>query len=307
MAASPATSGPQPSRSSARLWGLAVLVAVVVLGPALGAGYVLHADEVFVPQQDLLPWMLGVGAGILMYIVDPPLRGEGEAVVGTARASSRTWFRLPFLAVCLAATATTVVLAGSDIAIIAVMRDIAAEGQIGLVLAVWGLVRLARSADLDQRRHGIVGLVVFASFVLLQASWLNPWGGESYGPRYLIPGLPFLIVGMVEVWERAARVRWFAVTWSVVAMALAVIALHLVPDGAIPMGAQLQSLRTDGPVPTLWTLALGPASGWFVQLATIACAAHLLQLRLAQDAAAAPVGVPDQAISLPLQPVAGAV
>lgn len=64
MAASPATSGPQPSRSSARLWGLAVLVAVVVLGPALGAGYVLHADEVFVPQQDLLPWMLGVGAGL---------------------------------------------------------------------------------------------------------------------------------------------------------------------------------------------------------------------------------------------------
>ena len=83
--------------------------------------------------------MLGVGAGILMYVVDPPLRGEGEAVVGTARASSRTWFRLPFLAVCLAATATTVVLAGSDISIIAVMRDIAAEGQIGLVLAVWGL------------------------------------------------------------------------------------------------------------------------------------------------------------------------
>jgi 4-amino-4-deoxy-L-arabinose transferase-like glycosyltransferase len=172
-----------------------------------------------------------------------------------------------------------------------------------VALAVWGLVRLARSVDQDRRRHGIVGLVVFASFVVLQASWLNPWGGESYGPRYLIPGLPFLIVGMVEVWEPAARVRWLAVTWSVAAMSLAVIALHLVPDGAIPMGAQLQSLRTDGPVPTLWTLALGPA-GWYVQLATIACAAHLLQQRLAQDEAAAHLPERDRALSRPLIPVA---
>ncbi|WP_421118363.1 hypothetical protein ACE2AJ_13265 [Aquihabitans daechungensis] len=155
-----------------------------------------------------------------------------------------------------------------------------------IVLAVWGLVRLARSADGDRRRHGVVGLVVFASFLLLQASWLNPWGGESYGPRYLIPGLPFLIVGMVEVWKPAARVRFFAVSWSVAAMSLAVIALHLVPDGAIPMGAQIQSLLADGPVPTLWTQSLG-AVGWYVQLATIACAAYLLQQRLAQDEAAA--------------------
>jgi hypothetical protein len=46
------------------VWAVAAAVAVVVLGPALGAGYVLHADQVFVPVQDLLPWMLGVGAGL---------------------------------------------------------------------------------------------------------------------------------------------------------------------------------------------------------------------------------------------------
>lgn len=154
-----------------------------------------------------------------------------------------------------------------------------------VILAVWGLVRLARSGDQERRRHGIVGLAAFGSFVLLQASWLNPYGGESYGPRYLIPGLPFLIVGMVEVWDRAARVRWFAVTWSVAVMSMAVIALHLVPDGSIPLGAQIQSLRTDGAVPTLWTMALGPV-GWAVQGLTIFCVAYLLQQRLAQDEAA---------------------
>jgi MFS family permease len=82
--------------------------------------------------------MLGVAAGILMYVVDPPLRGEGEAGVGSARASRRTWFRLPFLAVCLGAMASTIVLAGSDIAIVAVMRDLGSTGQIGIVLAIWG-------------------------------------------------------------------------------------------------------------------------------------------------------------------------
>jgi 4-amino-4-deoxy-L-arabinose transferase-like glycosyltransferase len=156
-----------------------------------------------------------------------------------------------------------------------------------IVLAVWGLIRLARSEDVERRRHGLVGLAVFASFVLLQASWLNPWGGESYGPRYLIPGLPFLIVGMAEIWERAARVRFVVVTWSVLAMSLAVVAVHLVPAGAIPMGAQLQSLRTEGAVPTLWTMAFGPL-GWLLQLATITAALALLHRRIASTREPAP-------------------
>ncbi len=64
MAASPATSGARAWRGDATIWGVAVVAAVVVLGPALGPGYVLHADQVFVPTQDLLPWMLGVGSGL---------------------------------------------------------------------------------------------------------------------------------------------------------------------------------------------------------------------------------------------------
>ena len=51
----------------------------------------------------------------------------------------RTWFRLPFLAVCLAAMASTLVLSGSDIGIVAAMRGLDAVAQIGVVLALWGL------------------------------------------------------------------------------------------------------------------------------------------------------------------------
>ncbi len=87
----------------------------------------------------LVTQMLGVAAGAALWVVDLPLRGEGEPGVGAVGVPRRSWFRLPFLAVCLAALASTLVLAGSDIAIVAAMREFDATAQIGLVLAVWGL------------------------------------------------------------------------------------------------------------------------------------------------------------------------
>ena len=106
--------------------------------------------------------MLGVLGGVLIWVVDPPLRGEGEVQVGDAvRVPVRTWFRLPFLAVCLAALASTLVLSGSDIGIVATMRELDAVAQIGIVLALWGLGSLRRRAAL--RRDGPVDLAVLAA------------------------------------------------------------------------------------------------------------------------------------------------
>ncbi len=69
--------------------------------------------------------MLAVLGVVLVWVVDPPLRGEAEAQVGdAARVPVRSWFRLPFLAVCLAATASTLVLSGSDIGSVATMREL---------------------------------------------------------------------------------------------------------------------------------------------------------------------------------------
>lgn len=41
-----------------------MLLALIVLLPLLAPGYVLHLDMVFVPHQSLLPWNLGIGAGL---------------------------------------------------------------------------------------------------------------------------------------------------------------------------------------------------------------------------------------------------
>jgi MFS family permease len=88
--------------------------------------------------------MLGVLAAIALWVADPVLRAEPSDGAPAADADADSpprsaWFRPPFLAVCAAAAATTVVLSGSDIAIVAALRDLSAAALIGPVLAVWGL------------------------------------------------------------------------------------------------------------------------------------------------------------------------
>lgn len=139
-----------------------------------------------------------------------------------------------------------------------------------VVVAVWGLWKLAREAEGERRLHGIVGLVVFAAFLVMQAGWSNPWGGEAPGPRYTIAALPFLIVGLAAIWDRASAWRFaglsvlpFIAGWSIFAMATTVVADHLVPDGSVAVLFNLQWLFEHGPVKNLWALAFGPA-GWLI-------------------------------------------
>jgi MFS family permease len=85
--------------------------------------------------------MLGVLAALALWVADPVLRSEATEAADAAadRLPRSAWFRPRFLAVCAAAGATTVVLSGSDIAIVAALRDLSAATLIGPVLAIWGL------------------------------------------------------------------------------------------------------------------------------------------------------------------------
>ena len=86
--------------------------------------------------------MLGAAGGVLLWAADPQIREgvDGEVTGAPATAPPRSeWFRSRFVAVCLGAAATTVVLGGSDIAIVAALREFGAQASIGAVLAVWGL------------------------------------------------------------------------------------------------------------------------------------------------------------------------
>ncbi len=94
--------------------------------------------------------MTAVAAGAVLWYVDPPLRREDVTVLrdtGAAEASTaspepggfRGWFSPGLVALLLIAGCATIVLTGTDISLIALMRESESTALLGVVLAVWGL------------------------------------------------------------------------------------------------------------------------------------------------------------------------
>jgi hypothetical protein len=61
-----------------------------------------------------------------------------------------------------------------------------------LVVAAWGLVLLGRR----YRAEAALSAVVAVLFVLVDAGYFTPYGGFSPGPRFVIPALPFVCLGL---------------------------------------------------------------------------------------------------------------
>jgi hypothetical protein len=83
-----------------------------------------------------------------------------------------------------------------------------------VVAASWGLVLLAR-------RHlaeVIVCAAVTLFFVTLNCGYYLPYGGISPGPRFLVPALPFLALGLASAFARLPRVSALLAVVSLVAM-----------------------------------------------------------------------------------------
>ncbi len=85
--------------------------------------------------------MSEVLAGTALWLVNPVIKAEAADVgdsepVQVARGG---WLTPSFVAVCIAAGAATIVLSGTDISIVAALRDFDASRLIGPILALWGL------------------------------------------------------------------------------------------------------------------------------------------------------------------------
>jgi predicted MFS family arabinose efflux permease len=94
-------------------------------------------------------WSIGgalVLAGIALYVVDPPVHTAPEPTApGAAPAPPvrrRDWLTPRFVAVCAAASATTMVLAGTDLGIVAMLRGAGQVGLVGTLLAAWAVYSL---------------------------------------------------------------------------------------------------------------------------------------------------------------------
>lgn len=108
-----------------------------MVGPALG---VVLATAWSTPWAMLTCELASVLGGLLLYLVDPPLRAASDAADDATAAplKVRDWLGLQVAAVLGMAAAATVVLSGTDVAVVAVMRSLHETGAIGLVLAMWG-------------------------------------------------------------------------------------------------------------------------------------------------------------------------
>ncbi|TML05510.1 MAG: hypothetical protein E6G41_09840 [Actinobacteria bacterium] len=102
-----------------------------------------------------------------------------------------------------------------------VVTPIVLMGLLGTVL-LW---RRGRRAE-----AGVIGAVVAAYFVYDAGYWL-PMGGGSPGPRFLIPTLPFLAVGIAAAWRRWPGPTLALAVPSAVTMIAAAITYPLVTFG----------------------------------------------------------------------------
>ncbi len=89
-----------------------------------------------------------------------------------------------------------------------------------LVAAVAGIVLLAKR----HRREAIVCGVTFGVFVLANCGYFLPYGGTDVGPRFLVPSLPFVALGLAPAFARWFRLTAVLAAFSIVSMALLTIA-----------------------------------------------------------------------------------
>ncbi|HEY2219928.1 MAG TPA: hypothetical protein VGH35_11335 [Gaiellaceae bacterium] len=83
-----------------------------------------------------------------------------------------------------------------------------------LVMAAAGLYLLWRRGF---RAEALVCAAVTAAFLLAECGYFDPYGGGSPGPRYFVPALPFLAVGLGPAFARWPRLTSVLAAASVVA------------------------------------------------------------------------------------------
>ncbi|WBB82188.1 MFS transporter [Micromonospora sp. WMMD882] len=84
-----------------------------------------------------------VVAGLALLALNPPIRTADEERAGPpARVPRRQWLTPRLVAVLAVSSASTVVLGGTDVAVVAVLRDGGEVGWTGVVLTVWAVASL---------------------------------------------------------------------------------------------------------------------------------------------------------------------
>ncbi|GLW30715.1 MFS transporter [Actinoplanes regularis] len=135
-------------------------------GPALG---VLIAASAAGPRVAMLALAVGILlAGIGLWLLNPPTRAEHEAPVSAGeRVARREWLKPRFVAVLAVTMAATVVLAGTDVSVVAVLRASGEVGWTGLVMSLWALFSLIGGFAYGTVRRGLPALALLLPMAVL--------------------------------------------------------------------------------------------------------------------------------------------
>ncbi|HEY3007797.1 MAG TPA: MFS transporter [Micromonosporaceae bacterium] len=88
--------------------------------------------------------MIAIGAGLVLagaalYALNPPTRADHEPAIGDgAPIRRRAWLTPRLLAILVIASATTLVLGGTDVSVVAILRQAGEVQWTGVVLTLWG-------------------------------------------------------------------------------------------------------------------------------------------------------------------------
>ena len=140
-----------------------------------------------------------------------------------------------------------------------------------VVAAAWGLVLLART----HRAEALVCGAVAVFFVVLNSSYFLPYGGGSPGPRFLVPALPFLALGLGPALARAPKAAGALALASIVGT----VTLTLVWAANVPLresvwgelARALQEGRWSRLARSATSTVVG--NGWLVVAAAVAAVA----------------------------------
>ena len=94
-----------------------------------------------------------------------------------------------------------------------------------LALAAVGVVSLARSGH---RAEAAVVVGVAVCFLLYNAAYYLPFGGFAAGPRFLVPAVPFLAIGVAAAWRSSPVLT---VTLFLASVVVATVSLIGNPQG----------------------------------------------------------------------------
>jgi predicted MFS family arabinose efflux permease len=117
--------------------------------------------------------MLAVGGGILLsgiglYLLNPPIRGKDETPISAGeRVPRNTWLKPRLVAVLAISSAATLVLSGTDVAVVAVLQNSGEVEWTGAVLGLWAAYSLLGGFSYGTVKQGLPPLVLFAPMALL--------------------------------------------------------------------------------------------------------------------------------------------